>query len=353
MYAILVSILVVSPLRVDATISSGRSAHVRSTSTARNMVSRDELLSFALPNTDEAFRTTMSRDERVARLRYLLTNSDDLLVMPCCYDGFTARMVEQAGFDLTFMTGFGVSATYGVPDTGLVSAGEMVSSASVICGALRRIPCIGDGDTGYGNAVNVKRTVHKYAQAGMAGIMLEDQVAPKRCGHTKGKSVVSREEACSRIQAAVDARKEGADIVILARTDARATLGLDEAIERLKMFRALGADWTFLEAPQSVEEMQRYCREVDGPKLFNALEGGLTPLLPYAELKAMGYTVAAYPLTLLSAGAKAMQQALHKLKEGQPTDPLVLDFAELQKLVGFPDYDIESNRYKTPPPTGV
>jgi 2-methylisocitrate lyase-like PEP mutase family enzyme len=318
------------------------------------MVSPDDpLLPFALPNTDAEFRTTMSREEKVARLRYLLTQSDDLLVMPCCYDGFTARMVEQAGFDLTFMTGFGVSATYGVPDTGLVSAGEMVSSASVICGALRRIPCIGDGDTGYGNAVNVKRTVHKYVQAGLAGIMLEDQVAPKRCGHTKGKSVVSREEACSRIQAAVDARKEGADIVILARTDARATLGLDEAIARLKLFRELGADWTFLEAPQSVEEMQRYCREVDGPKLFNALEGGLTPLLPHAELKAMGYTVAAYPLTLLSAGAKAMQQALQQLKAGQPTDALVLDFVDLQKLVGFPEYDMESNRYAkpSPPPT--
>lgn len=160
------------------------------------------------------------------------------------------------------MTGFGVSATYGLPDTGLVSAGEMVASAGVVCGALQRIPCIGDGDTGYGNAVNVKRTVKQYVQAGLAGIMLEDQLAPKRCGHTKGKSVVSREEACSRIKAAVDARNEGADIVILARTDARATLGLDEAIERLKLFKQLGADWTFLEAPQSVEEMRRYCQEV-------------------------------------------------------------------------------------------
>jgi len=193
-------------------------------------------------------------------------------------------MVESAGFNLTFMTGFGVSASYGLPDTGLLSMGEMATTASIICGNLKKIPCIGDGDTGYGNPMNVKRTVTKYAQAGMSGIMIEDQFSPKRCGHTKGKTVVARDEAFQRIRAAVDARNEGADILILARTDARGPLGLDEAIERCLTFRKLGADWTFLEAPQSIEEMELYCRTVDGPKLANMLEFGLTPVLPPDQL---------------------------------------------------------------------
>ena len=134
---------------------------------------------------------------------------NDLITMPCCYDGLTARLVEDAGFDLTFMTGFGVSATYGVPDAGLIAAQEMYQSASTICNSLQNIPCIGDGDTGYGNPLNVKRTVRQFAQAGMAGIMIEDQVSPKRCGHTKGKQVVDRSEAYRRVKAACDARSEG------------------------------------------------------------------------------------------------------------------------------------------------
>ena len=129
--------------------------------------------------------------------------------MPCCYDGLTARLVENAGFELTFMTGFGVSATFGVPDAGLLGAQEMFQSAATICNSLQNIPCIGDGDTGYGNPMNVKRTVMKYVQAGMAGIMIEDQVMPKRCGHTKGKQVVDRDEAYRRVKAACDARDEG------------------------------------------------------------------------------------------------------------------------------------------------
>jgi len=189
-------------------------------------------------------------------------------------------MIESAGFNLTFMTGFGVSASLGTPDAGLVGLSEMATAAAVVCGCLNQIPCIGDGDTGYGNPMNVRRTVMKYYQMGMSGIMIEDQVLPKRCGHTKGKMVVSREEAYQRIQAAVDARNEGADIVILARTDARGPLGLDEAIERCKMFRKIGADWTFLEAPQSEDEMIRYCNEVDGPNLANMLEFGDNPDSP-------------------------------------------------------------------------
>lgn len=286
-----------------------------------------------------------TRLQKVSDLRRML-DGNELITMPCCYDGLTARLVENAGFELTFMTGFGVSSTYGVPDVGLLGAQEMFQSAATICNCLHNIPCIGDGDTGYGNPLNVKRTVMQYAQAGMAGIMIEDQVMPKRCGHTKGKQVVDRDEAYRRIKAACDARDEGADIIILARTDSRGTHDLEEALERCKMFRMIGADMTFLEAPQSEEEMRRYCKEVDGPKLANMLEGGLTPILSPTQLKEIGYTgVAAYPLTLLSASVKAMNQALALLKSGERTDDLILPFKDLQAEVGFEEYYKDLHKY--------
>ena len=285
-----------------------------------------------------------SQAEKVARLRQLL-NGPVLTVMPCCYDGITSRLVEDAGFELTFMTGFGVSAAAGLPDTGLVTQDEMVRAAQVICSSTS-IPCIGDGDTGFGgNEMNIKRTVQRYAASGLAGIMIEDQVLPKRCGHTEGKEVVGREEAYRRVRAAVDARNEGQDIVILARTDARATLGLDEAIERCRVFRELGADWTFLEAPQSLEEMARYCQAVSGPKLANMLEGGKTPIRPPSELQALGFSVAAYPLTLLSASMKIMKTVLGLIKTGTNTDHLLTPFQELQQDVGFVEYDAALKKY--------
>ena len=176
--------------------------------------------------------------------------------MASCYDGLSAKLIEQAGFSVTFLSGFSVAASHGLPDTGLLGLEEMATAARICNSVLSSAPLIGDGDTGYGNAVNCKRTVARYREAGCAGIMIEDQIAPKRCGHTKGKMVCERAEAFSRIKAAVDARDEGDDIVILARTDARATHGLEEAIFRCCEFMRLGADWTFLEAPESVEEMR-------------------------------------------------------------------------------------------------
>ena len=200
--------------------------------------------------------------------------------MPGCHDAMSARLVEEAGFQLGFMSGFAVSADrLAMPDTGLISYGELVEQGQSICRAAPDTPFIGDGDTGFGSAQNIKRTVQGYAGAGFAGIMLEDQVAPKRCGHTEGKSVVGRDEALTRIQAAVDARDDGADILIMARTDARACVDLEEAIERCRQFRKIGADITFLEAPLGTDEMRRYCHEVDGPKMANLIEGGKTPLL--------------------------------------------------------------------------
>lgn len=278
-----------------------------------------------------------------ARLRQLLAGPG-LQLMPCCFDALSARLVEQAGFGLTFMSGFAVSAArLALPDTGLISYGEMLDQGRNICESVT-IPVLGDGDTGYGNAVNVKRTVRGYARAGFAAVMIEDQLAPKRCGHTRGKQVVARAEALARIRAAVDAREEGADILILARTDARATHGLAEALWRARAFAELGADIVFLEAPQDEMEMARFCREVPGPKLANMLEQGQTPLLPPARLEEIGYTIAAYPLTLLNAAVRAMQESLRALRAGRQPGGL-LSFEELREVVGFPAYDREAARY--------
>jgi 2-methylisocitrate lyase-like PEP mutase family enzyme len=277
-----------------------------------------------------------------ARLRAIIERPG-LVVMPGCHDAMSARLIEEAGFELGFMSGFAVSAArLGMPDTGLISYGELIDQGANICQAVA-IPIIGDGDTGFGSAQNITRTVRGYARAGFAGIMLEDQVAPKRCGHTPGKAVVGRDEALTRIRAAVDARDAGADILIMARTDARACVNLDEAIARCQQFRALGADITFLEAPLDETEMRRYCREVGGPKMANMIEGGRTPILPPATLEAIGYTIAVYPLTLLNVAIRAMREALRAVRAGAPAE--VMDFEALKEAVGFPAYYEEEARY--------
>lgn len=273
-----------------------------------------------------------------------LLDTPGLLVMPGCYDAFSARLVERAGFRLTFMGGFAVSASrIGMPDTGLISYAEMVDQARNICSAVF-IPVIGDGDTGYGNALNVQRTVKGYANAGLACVMIEDQVAPKRCGHTPGKQVVPREEAFSRVQAAVDAKNEGADILVMARTDANATDGIEEAISRAQSFNQIGADITFLEAPRNEDEMRAYCEQVPGPKMANLVEQGDTPLLSHPELEAMGYKLALYPITAILAAQRAMEQALASLRSGEHPKGIA-DFARLREVVGFPEYDEAKTKY--------
>jgi 2-methylisocitrate lyase-like PEP mutase family enzyme len=270
-----------------------------------------------------------------------------LRVMPCCWDALSARLIERAGFPLTFMSGFAVSAArLALPDTQLISYAEMLEQGRAICGAVS-IPVIGDADTGYGNALNVKRTVAGYAQAGFAAAMIEDQLAPKRCGHTRGKDVVSRGEALARIRAAVDARDEGAGLLILARTDAGAVHGLDEAIARARAFRDAGADILFVEAPRSEEDLARVARALEGSVLMaNLVEGGDTPLLPPERLEALGYRVAAYPLTLLSVAVRAVEAALETMRAGgHPTDAERISFEALRELVGFPAYDAAAKRY--------
>ncbi len=286
-------------------------------------------------------------DSPAARLRQLLSGGD-FITMPCCFDALSARLIELAGFPVTFMSGFAVAATrLGLPDTGLISYGEMIDQGRNICEAVS-IPVLGDGDTGYGNALNVKRTVAGFARAGFAAVMIEDQLAPKRCGHTRGKAVVGREEACSRIRAAVDARDEGSDILILARTDARYEFGIEEAIARAESFARLGADILFVEAPRSEAEMALLCRRLPGPKMVNMVEGGDTPLLPPERLAELGFNLAAYPLTLLSAAVKAMQDVLAELHQGRPAPDRLLPFSQLRRLVGFDSYYREEQRYAEP-----
>jgi 2-methylisocitrate lyase-like PEP mutase family enzyme len=280
-----------------------------------------------------------------AQLRALL-DRPGLLVMPGCHDAMSARLIQDVGFELGFMSGFAVSAArLGMPDAGLISYGELVDQGRNICGAVS-IPLIGDGDTGFGSAQNIKRTVQGYADAGFACVMLEDQVAPKRCGHTEGKSVVSRDEAVTRVRAAVDTRDAGADFLIMARTDASAGVSLVEAIVRCRAFRALGADITFLEAPLNEAEMRRYCAAVDGPTMANLIEGGRTPLLPPAQLEAIGYKIAVYPLTLINVSIQAMRAALRDLRAGRPATA-AMDFEALKSAVGFPEYYAEEARYRT------
>lgn len=289
--------------------------------------------------------STKNLTTAAAKLRLLL-QKPGLLVMPCCFDGMSARLVENAGFPLTFMSGFAVSAArLGAPDTGLISYGEMLDQGRNICAAVA-IPVIGDGDTGYGNALNVKRTVFGYGQAGFAAVMIEDQVAPKRCGHTSGKSVVDRAEALARIKAATHARDEGAGILILARTDARATHGLEEALWRAQAFADVGADIVFVESPKAQTELERIGKAITVPLLANMLEDGDTPILPPATLEALGFKIAAYPVTLINAAIVAMQNALASLSEGQTPSGL-MSFARLRQIVGFDSYDAEAARYVT------
>ena len=283
---------------------------------------------------------------KATKLRELIS-SGVFLPMPCCFDALSGKMIEQAGFNLTFMSGFAASASrIGAPDLGLMSYGEVVDHARNITDATS-IPLIADGDTGYGNAMNVIRTVSGLAKAGCAGVLIEDQLAPKRCGHTPGKEVVGREEAFDRIKAAVDARENGDDILIMARTDANHTYGLTEALERAQKFHDLGADILFVEAPKNEEEMKQICSELPGCKMANIVEGGLTPNIPMTELNEMGYQIAAYPLTLLSASMRAMKNALANLKSDTPRDNDILNFSELRDIIGFEEYYKISSQYET------
>jgi len=282
------------------------------------------------------------------RLRDILV-TPNVEVMPGCYDALSAKLVADAGFAVTFMSGFAVSAArLGLPDTGLISFAEMLDSARNCASAAGKVPLIADGDTGYGNALNVQRTVIEYARAGVAAVMIEDQVSPKKCGHTRGKQVISRNEARMKIRAAVDAARD-ADILILARTDARAVHGFDEALNRCRDFEAEGADIIFLEAPETEDEMRRFCGAMTKPCMANMVPGGKTPILPPKGLQDAGYKLGLYPVALMTSAIAAMQSTLAALRQPDAGNnlPPSIPFLELQKIVGFPDYWDREARYKT------
>jgi len=287
------------------------------------------------------------------RLRELLA-SGRIIQTPCAHDALSARLIERSSFSAAFMSGFCVSASrLALPDTGLISYGEMVDVGRTITAATSAsFPIIGDGDDGYGNAMNVKRTVKGYARAGFAGILLEDQVAPKACGHTAGRRVVSREDAKTRVRAACDARDEsGSGIVVIARSDSRSAIDLNEALWRVAAFADLGADALFIDALRSKEEMRAFCAVAPGvPKMASMLEGGgATPICTPQELEDMGFAIVAYPLSLLAVSVKAMETALREIRSPAtayfPSPSSLPTFPELRQSVGFPEYYADDARY--------
>lgn len=274
---------------------------------------------------------------RVVTLRELLDGPEPVIA-PGAYDALSARLVEQAGFGAVYMTGFGASASLlGRPDVGLLSFGEMVDHARRLVQAVG-VPVIADADDGYGNPLNVLRTVREYEAAGVAALHLEDQVSPKRCGHLEGKDVIPAGEMVEKVRAAVEARTSD-ELVIIARTDARAVEGLDAALERARLYREAGADVLFVEAPESEDEVAAVAQAFpDTPLLFNAIEGGRTPLLELDRLHELGFRLILWPLTALFAAAQAVQEALARLHaQGAPAGDGALPFEAFTDAVGLPE----------------
>ncbi len=266
-----------------------------------------------------------------------------MIIAPGAYDAIGARLIEQAGFVACYMTGAGTAAARGFPDFGLLTMGEMAENAGIMARSIS-IPLIADADTGYGNELNVTRTVREYEARGVAAIHLEDQVAPKRCGHLDGKEVVPLDEFVSKIRAAVEARSS-TDFLIIARTDARAVYGLDEAIARANAALAAGADMAFVEATQTVEEAGRVPREVDGPCLLNVVPGGRTPVYDLREAEQMGYKLAILPGLMLRATIEAGDAALAELGATQRVAPTSISVAQTFRRFGADAWDALRQRF--------
>lgn len=273
---------------------------------------------------------------KAQRIREFLSVKGSV-VMPGVYDALSAKIAARAGFEVIFITGYSLSATLlGEPDFGLLTQTEMLSATQRICSVVET-PIIVDADTGYGNALNVIRTVKELIRAGAAGMFLEDQVWPKRCGHMKGKQVIPLEEHLKKLQAAISARV-GSDLYIVARTDARQALGLKEAIARGIAFKEAGADAVFIEAPESKEEMREIARNVPGPLVANMIERGVTPLMRPEELKEIGFQLIVWPLGPLYASAQALQGVYTALRQRGTTAGILdqlISFDEFHKIVGL------------------
>jgi 2,3-dimethylmalate lyase len=283
-----------------------------------------------------------------ARLRELLSAGPPVMA-PGAYDALSARLIEQAGFDVVYMTGFGTTASLiGRPDVGLLSGSEMVENARRIVAAVD-VPVIADADTGYGNAINVVRTVQLYEQAGVAGIQLEDQVTPKKCGHMSGKQLIGADEMVGKLRAAVEARRDP-DLLVIARTDAVAVTGTDDAIARARAFAAAGADVLFVEAPTSEADIERVAAELRGvaPLVFNWAEGGRTPPLSLERITELGFSLVIYPIGTLLAATAGIRSLLATLKsDGVPTAALddLPAFGEFTDLIGLPEVQRLEQRF--------
>jgi 2,3-dimethylmalate lyase len=283
------------------------------------------------------------------RLRELLARPEPLAA-PGAYDALSARLVEQAGFDVVYMTGFGTTASLaGRPDVGLLTGTEMVDNARRIAAAVD-VPVIADADTGYGNAINVVRTVQAYEQAGVAGIHLEDQVMPKKCGHMSGKAVIPVDEMVGKIRAAVAARRDP-DFLLIARTDAAAVEGLSAAIDRARAYADAGADVLFVEAPTSEDDIARVAGELRGvaPLVFNWAEGGRTPPIPLARIAELGFALVLFPIGTLLAATAGIRRLLASLRDdGVPAVDDLPTFDGFTDLIGLPEIRELEARFGTP-----
>lgn len=281
------------------------------------------------------------------KLRELM-NKKDIILAPGAYDALSARIVEAVGFDAVYMTGFGTAASLlGYPDVGLVTMSEMVDNARRIVEAVN-IPVIADADTGYGNPINVIRTVQAYENAGVAGIHIEDQVFPKKCGHITGKQVVPRDDMIEKIAAARDA-KRNKDFLIIARTDAIAVEGFESAIERAKEYYKAGADMIFVEAPENMEHIRLIARELKGiPLLFNWAEGGRTPPVDLNTLRELGFKIVIFPISTLLSATKAMIRVLETIKkDGTPINVMseLFPFKEFLNFIGLSEVQELEKKY--------
>jgi 2-methylisocitrate lyase-like PEP mutase family enzyme len=277
-----------------------------------------------------------------ASLRDLMARPG-MLSVPGAWDAVSARMVEQAGFEAVYMSGGITSMTHGYPDFGLLDMGEMVANAGRMARALR-VPLIADADTGYGNELNVTRAVREYEQRGVAAIHIEDQVAPKRCGHLDGKEVIGRAEFVSKIRAAIEAR-QSSDFLIIARTDARAMLGIDEAIDRANAALEAGADIAFVEAMQTMEEVAAVPLRVRGPCLLNVVQGGRTPISDLKEAEAMGYKIAIVPTLLFLPMVEAADSALNQVRANRKLTDSKIEVASLFRRFGAVEWDALRERF--------
>ena len=275
---------------------------------------------------------------RAKILRELL-NQPEILVAPGAGDAITARLIEDSGFPALYASGAGIAnVQFALPDIGLLTMTEMVEPIRRIVDAVE-IPVIADADTGYGNAINVTRTVKVFEEAGVAAIQLEDQITPKKCGHFNGKEVISAEEMAQKIHAAVQARKE---MLIVGRTDSLATHGIDEAIRRANIYAEAGADIIFVEAPTQKEQIAELPKQIKAPLLFNMTEGAKTPIISHDELQEMGYRIVVHPNLAMRIAARAVQSALAVLQKTRSSEllvPSMLEWNERQRLVRLPEWE--------------